>query len=110
MKLLGVRCYAIMIANTIQPGERFYGQWFGRHFIHTATLTATSTFATCTGTTGDGCRTTTGSTTTGTPTTSRPSSQLSSLLTPLRAGLSFGKLCRDLSVPPAKHFSYLLER
>jgi len=54
--------------------------------------------------TADGTGATTGSTTTGTATTPLRCVQLSSLLTPLYAGLSF---C-ELTVPAAEHPAYLL--
>ena len=82
----------------------FEGWWHGRHLIRTATRTAICMSVTSTGTTAGGTGATTGWTTTSTATTPLRCVQLSSLLTPLTAGLSFGKL----AVPTAEHPSYLL--
>lgn len=80
------------------------GQWHGRHPIRTATRTATCTSVTSTGMTTGGTGATTGWTTTGTATTPLRCWQLSSLLTPHLAGLSFGKL----AVPSSEHLTNLL--
>lgn len=65
---------------------------------------ATCTSATSTGTTAGGTGATTGSSTTSTATTPPRCVQLSSLLTPLTAGLSFG----ELSAPTAEHLADFL--
>ena len=99
-----MRCYASLARGYDTTPRVLKGWWHGRHLIRTATAMATCTSATSTGTTAGGTGATTGSTTTGTATTPLRCVQLSSLLTPLTAGLSFCKL----TIPATEHLTYLL--
>jgi hypothetical protein len=104
MKILGVGCYASLARGYDTTSRAFKRWWHGRHPIQTATAMATCTSAVSTGTATGGTGATTGSTTTSTATTPLRCRQLSSLLTPLTAGLSFS----ELAIPTAEHPAYLL--
>jgi hypothetical protein len=90
-------------ALRVSLASDFKRQWHGWHSAQTATRTATCTFATCTGTTAGGTGATTGSTMISTATTPLRFPQLTSLLAPHLAGLSFS----ELTNPATEHLTDL---
>jgi hypothetical protein len=79
----------------------FKRQWHGWHSAQTATRAATCASATCSGAAAGGTGAAAGSTMTSTATTPLRFPQLSSLLAPHLAGLSFS----ELTNPAAEHLA-----